>query len=90
MLARKGTIMNRKKFLKLSLITCLIGVFVLAVAYFFFHFVTDEGITLNWHPEAGKPFVTDLIGSFGVLFLFSSVISLLIAFIFCDKENKNP
>ena len=80
--------MNRKKFLKLSLITFLIGVFVLAVAYFFFHFVTDEGITLTWHPEAGKPFVTELIGNFAVLFLFASVISLLIAFIFCDNGDK--
>jgi hypothetical protein len=80
--------MDRKKFLKLSLITCIIGVFVLAVAYFFFHFVTDEGVTLTWHPEAGKPFVTELIGNFGVLFFFASVISLLIAFIFCDNGDK--
>ena len=79
--------MNRKKFLKLSLITFLIGAFVLAVAYFFFHFVTDEGITLTWHPEAGKPFVTELIGNFAVLFLFASVMSLLIAFLFCEKEQ---
>jgi hypothetical protein len=80
--------MDRKKFLKLSLITCIIGVFVLAVAYFFFHFVADEGVTLTWHPEAGKPFVTELIGNFGVLFFFASVISLLIAFIFCDNGDK--
>lgn len=78
--------MSRKKFLKLSLITFIIGVCVLAVAYFFFHFVTDDGITFTWHPEAGKPFVTDLIGVFAVLFLFASVMSLLIAFIFCEKE----
>ena len=79
--------MNRKKFLQLSLITFLIGVFVLAVAYFFFHFVPVEGITLTWHPEAGKPFVTELIGNFAVLFLFASVMSLLIAFLFCEKEQ---
>lgn len=75
----------RKKFLKLSLFTFIIALFVLAVAYFFFHFVTDDGITLTWHEEAGKPFVADLIGTFGVLFIFASVISLLIAFIFCEK-----
>ena len=56
--------MNRKNLLKLSLITLIIGLLVLAIAYFFFHFVTDEGITLTWHPEAGKPFVTDFIGIF--------------------------
>ena len=55
--------------------------------YFFFHFVTDEGITLTWHPEAGKPFVTELIGNFAVLFLFASGMSLLIAFLFCEKEQ---
>ena len=79
--------MNRKNLLKLSLITLIIGVIVLAIAYFFFHFVTDEGITLTWHPEAGKPFVTDLIGIFGVLFLWSSAMSLIIALVFYKKEK---
>ena len=51
----------KKKLLKLSLITLIIGISVMLIAYFFFHFVTDDGITLTWHPEAGKPFVTDLI-----------------------------
>lgn len=79
--------MNRKNLLKLSLITLIIGLLVLAVAYFFFHFVTDEGITLTWHPEAGKPFVTDLIGIFGVLFLWSSAMSLISALVFFKKEK---
>ena len=79
--------MNRKNLLKLSLITLIIGLLVLAVAYFFFHFVTDEGITLTWHPEAGKPFVTDLIGFFGVLFLWSSAMSLISALVFFKKEK---
>ena len=79
--------MNRKNLLKLSLITLIIGLLVLAIAYFFFHFVTDEGITLTWHPEAGKPFVTDLIGIFGVLFLWSSAMCLIIALVFFKKEK---
>ncbi|MBO5357131.1 MAG: hypothetical protein J6A95_05115 [Clostridia bacterium] len=79
--------MNRKNLLKLSLITLIIGLLVLAIAYFFFHFVTDEGITLTWHPEAGKPFVTDLIGIFGVLFLWSSAMSLISALVFFKKEK---
>ena len=79
--------MNRKNLLKLSLITLIIGLLVLAIAYFFFHFVTDEGITLTWHPEAGKPFVTDLIGFFGVLFLWSSAMSLISALVFFKKEK---
>jgi hypothetical protein len=79
--------MNRKNFLKLSLYSLIIGIFVLAVAYFFFHFVTDEGITFTWHEEAGKPFVTDLIGTFGALFLFASAMSALIAVVFFKKDE---
>lgn len=76
-----------KKFLKLSLICLIISIFVLAVAYFFFHYVTDQGITLIKQEEAGKPFVTDLIGQLGVLFFFASAFSLIISIIF--KEDKN-
>ena len=79
--------MNRKKLLKLSWITLVIGLGLLVITYFFFHFVTDEGITLEWHPEAGKPFVTDLLGTFSVLFLFSSAMSALIALIFTEKSE---
>ncbi len=79
--------MSRKKFFNLSLITLIIGIVVLAIAYFFFHFVTDSGITLILQEEAGKPFVTQLIGTFGVLFLFASAMSLIIWLIFFDKEK---
>ncbi len=79
--------MNKKSLRKFSLICAIIGVLVLIIAYFFFHFVTDNGITLTWHPEAGKPFVTDLIGNFGILFIWSSVISFIASIIFFkDKE----
>lgn len=80
--------MNKKNLLKLSLITLIIGIIVLAIAYFFFHFVTDDGITLTWHPEAGKPFVTDLIGIFGVLFLWSSAMSLISALVFFNDKKE--
>ncbi|MBQ7344162.1 MAG: hypothetical protein IJW53_05320 [Clostridia bacterium] len=80
--------MTKKKLLKLSLITLIIGICVLAIAYFFFHFVTDEGITLVWHPEAGKPFVTDMIGQLGVLFLFSSAMSAISALVFFGEDKK--
>ncbi len=76
----------RKKLMLLSLICLIVSVIVLIIAYFFFHYVTDSGITLVKQEEAGKPFVTDLIGQFGVLFLFASVISLIIALIFTKKD----
>ena len=79
--------MSKKKLLKLSLVTLIIGLAVLAIAYFFFHFVTDDGITLVWHPEAGKPFVTDMIGQLATLFLFASAMSAISALIFFDEEK---
>lgn len=80
--------MTRQKLLKLSLITLIIGVGLLAIAYFFFHFVTDVGITLTWHPEAGKPFITDMIGQLAVLFIFASSMSAISAFVLFEKENE--
>lgn len=79
--------MNRKNFLKLALWMFIIFAFLMVVSYFFFHFVTDTGISLTWQPEAGKPFVTNMIAGFGVLFLFGSVTSLLIAWIFFKEEK---
>lgn len=79
--------MNKKNLLKLSLITLIIGLIVLSIAYYFFHFVTDDGFTLTFHEEAGKPFVTDLIGFFGVLFIWSSAMSLILALVFFKEEK---
>ena len=80
--------MTKQKLFKLSLITLLIGLAILAIAYYFFHFVTDSGFTLTWHPEAGKPFVTDMIGQLGVLFLFTSAMSSICALVFFDEDEK--
>ena len=77
----------KKKLLKLSLITFIIAVCVMAFSFYFFHFVTDAGFTLTSHEEAGKPFIANMLGTFGVLFLFASVISFLLALIvFNDRE----
>lgn len=81
--------MTKKKLLQFSLITLIIGLCVLALAFFCFHFVTDEGITLVWHEEAGKPFVTEMIGIFGVLFMFASAISLISALLFFKSTDEN-
>lgn len=79
--------MNKKNFQKLALYCLIIGAVVLMVSYFFFHYVTDEGITFVFHEEAGKPFVTNLIANFGVLFLFASAMSLMISLIFFKEEK---
>ena len=79
--------MNKKSLKKFSLITAIIGIFVLAFAYFFFHYVTDDGITFTWHKEVGKPFVSNLIGTLGVLFIWTSLTSLIASFVFFKKEK---
>lgn len=81
--------MNKNKFLKLSLYSLIASIITFTINYFFFHFVTDDGISLTWQEEAGKPFVANLIGILAVLFLFASVMSLFIAIIFySNKQNK--
>ena len=79
----------RKKLFKLSLCQLAISAFVFIVNYFFFHFVTDSGISLTWQPEAGKPFVADLIGTLGVLFIFGSATSLMLALIVFDDDDND-
>ena len=77
----------KHKLLKLSLWMLIVAAFVFIVNYFFYHFVTDAGISLTWNPEPGKPFVSDLIGSLGVLFMFGIAVSLMLALIvFGDEE----
>ena len=44
----------REKFFKLSWVQAIIAAGIFVINYFFYHFVTDEGITLVWQPEAGK------------------------------------
>lgn len=77
-----------KKFLKLSLITFIVGIVFLALAYFCFHYLTDTGFSTVWHAEAGKPFVTELIGDFAILNIATAFISLLIYFIFKEKPTN--
>ena len=77
----------RKKLQKFSLAQLVIAAVVFVINYFFFHFVTDAGITTVWQPEPGKPFVADLIGMLGTLFLFGSASALLASFLLTDKEK---
>ena len=78
----------KKKLLKLSLAFIISAAIIFVINYFFFHFVTDAGITLTWQPEAGKPFVADLIGNLGVLSLFGSLASLFAALILFGEDKK--
>ena len=82
--------MNKKQLQKLSLICLIIGVVVMLLTFYCFHFVTDEGLTLTYHEEAGKPFVTDMLGVFGVLFLFASAMSFIVSLVkYGGNDNDN-
>ena len=74
--------LKRKSFLKLSRITFIVGVLFLVAAFFAFHYLTDSGFSTVWHAEAEKPYVTELLGDFGVLNVAVAFVSLLIYFLF--------
>lgn len=78
----------KNKLLKLSLWMIICAAIIFVINYFFFHFVTDSGISLTWNPEPGKPFVSNLIGNLGVLFIFGSTVSLMLALIVFGDEEK--
>ena len=73
---------------RLSLYFLLIALGCFALSYGFFHFVTDAGITLVWQAEAGKPFVTLLVGILATLFLFASAVSALSARVLFTENPK--
>lgn len=75
------------KFLKLSLITFITGALFLILAFFAFHYLTDAGISTVWQQEANKPYITELLGDFGIINISASFISLVIHFVFNKKEK---
>lgn len=78
--------MNKKNLLKLALYSFIIAAVILAFSFYFYHFVTSEGFTLTYHKEPGKPFISNMIANFGVMFLFFSCVCLLINAV-CFKED---
>ncbi len=78
----------KKKLNKFSLVSFISSAVVFVINYFFFHFVTDEGISLIFHEEVGKPFVANLIGQLGVHLLAAGIISLMISIIFFPKSEN--
>ena len=79
---------TRKRLFKLGVIFLILALVVFAINYYVFHYVTDEGLTFTWHEEAGKPFVTDLIGQLGTLLTFGSISSFLVGAVVFKKDRK--
>lgn len=76
----------RKNLYRLSVVCFIIALIVFIINYFVFHYITDDGITLVKQAEAGKPFVTNLIGMLGADMVFASIVSALCAKILCNEK----
>lgn len=77
----------KQKFNKLSARCFILAVVLLVLAFVLFHYLTDNGFTTVWQPEADKPFVTEMVADLSVLFFFSGILCRMIAKIFCSNES---
>ena len=76
-----------QKLKKLALWCFLVAACIFALSFFLYHYMTPTGaITLEFHTEAGKPFVTEMLADLGVLFFFSGWMSLLVRGIFFPEK----
>lgn len=75
-----------QKFKKLSNWSFVLAVVLFALSFVLFHFLTDSGFVTTWQPEAGKPFVTEMVADLSVLFFFSGIVCRLVAGIFFSEK----
>jgi predicted permease len=79
----------KKKLLILSNCSFVLADAIFIFSYFLFHYATPDGsFTTVYQTVANKPVITLLFAIWGVFFLFSGVMSCLIAFIFFKNEKK--
>ena len=78
----------KKKFQKLSLWSLVLALAIFVFSYFLYHYMTPDGtFTVVFQTEPGKPLVTELFSILGTLFLFSSILSGMIAKIFFPEKE---
>ena len=84
----QGVVM-KKKLLTLSRWSFAISIGLFIFSYILFHYIApDGGFTTVFQTSANKPVVTLLFAIWGVLFLFSSVMSCFVAHIFFSDNKK--
>lgn len=76
----------KKKFLILSACSFILSFSIHMFTYFLYHYYGAGGFDTIFHVEPYKPFVTLLFGFLGTLFLFASIMCLLIAIIFYNRK----
>jgi hypothetical protein len=73
----------KKKWNALAVCSFIIALVIFAVTYVLFHHTGDNGcFVAAYQKTPGKPFITLLFGVWGVMFLFSAVMSFLVGRIF--------
>ena len=81
--------MNRKKLVLLSIVCLLLALAIFSLDFWIYHYITPEGtVSPVFRQEVGKPLVTQLLGNLGVMFLFSSLMSMVLAIIFGKGRAK--
>jgi hypothetical protein len=79
----------KKKLSLLSLVCFVLSLVIFVWTFYIYHHLTTDFVfSAQWQPEPGKPFITLLFGIWGVTFLFASVMSLLVSWIFYPKDGK--
>ena len=78
----------KKKLLLLSNWSFALAFGIFIFSYVLFHYTTPECTFIGiYQTVANKPFITLLFAIWGVFFLFSGVISFLIAYIFFNEKK---
>ena len=78
----------KQKFKKLSLWSFVLALAIFVFSYFLYHYMLPDGtFTTVFQKQPGKPLVTELFSILGTLFLFSSILSMMISRIFFPKES---
>ena len=77
----------KKKWNTLAVCSFVIALAIFVFTYFLFHHMSaDGGFVDEYYELPEKPFVTLLFGVWGVMFLFSSVMSLVVGKIFFSEK----
>ena len=72
----------------LGLVSFVLTLAIFAWTFYLYHYLSpNSGFTTIFQLEPAKPMVTALFGIWGVMFLFASVMSVLIGLIFYPKKK---
>lgn len=77
----------RSKLNILSIVSFVIAFGIFLLSFYIYHFIrSDFGFTFIYKATPDKPYIVLLFGILGVLFLFSSIMSLVVKNIFFSEK----